>query len=72
MGWFEKVKPSIEATDKVTVGAGVFRRCDGCNETLLAEQFERNFEVCPKCGHHYRLDAQRWGQLLLDPGSNRS
>jgi acetyl-CoA carboxylase carboxyl transferase subunit beta len=69
MGWFEKVKPSIDAPDKVSVGAGVFRRCDGCGETLLAEQFERNFEVCPACGYHYRLDALSWAQLLLDPGT---
>jgi acetyl-CoA carboxylase carboxyl transferase subunit beta len=69
MGWFVKVKPSIEGSEKVSVGAGVFRRCDGCEETLLAEEFERNYEVCPRCGYHYRLDADRWAQLLLDPGS---
>jgi acetyl-CoA carboxylase carboxyl transferase subunit beta len=69
MGWFAKVKPSIEGSEKVSVGAGVFRRCDGCEETLLAEEFERNYEVCPHCGYHYRLDADRWAQLLLDPGS---
>jgi acetyl-CoA carboxylase carboxyl transferase subunit beta len=69
MGWFAKVKPSVEGSEKVSVGAGVFRRCDGCEETMLAEEFERNYEVCPRCGHHYRLDAERWAQLLLDPGS---
>jgi acetyl-CoA carboxylase carboxyl transferase subunit beta len=69
MGWFAKVKPSVEGSEKVSVGAGVFRRCEGCDETLLAEEFERNYEVCPRCGFHYRLDAERWAQLLLDPGS---
>ncbi|MEI8256632.1 MAG: acetyl-CoA carboxylase, carboxyltransferase subunit beta, partial [Deltaproteobacteria bacterium] len=26
-------------------------------------------EVCPRCGHHYRLPADGWLELLLDPGS---
>jgi acetyl-CoA carboxylase carboxyl transferase subunit beta len=69
MGWFAKVKPTIEAADKVSVGAGVFRKCDACGETLLAEEFERNWEVCPRCGFHYRLPAEGWEQLLLDAGS---
>ena len=68
MGWFAKVKPTIEGAEKVSVGAGVFRKCDGCDATLLAEEFERNLEVCPRCGHHYRLSADAWMELLLDPG----
>jgi acetyl-CoA carboxylase carboxyl transferase subunit beta len=69
MGWFAKVKPTTEAAEKVSVGVGVFRKCDGCDVTLLAEEFEHNAEVCPRCGHHYRLRAEAWMQLLLDPGS---
>ena len=69
MGWFAKVKPTIEGTDKISVGAGVFRKCDGCSETLLAEEFERNLEVCPRCGYHYRLLGEAWAEILLDPES---
>ena len=68
MGWFAKVKPSLEGADKVSIGAGVFRKCDGCDATLLAEEFERNLEVCPRCGYHYRLPSDAWLELLLDPG----
>jgi acetyl-CoA carboxylase carboxyl transferase subunit beta len=28
---------------------------------------ERNLEVCPKCGHHNRIDARRRLDLFLDP-----
>ncbi|MDP3278581.1 MAG: acetyl-CoA carboxylase, carboxyltransferase subunit beta [Deltaproteobacteria bacterium] len=69
MSWTAKVKPSLEGTEKVSVGAGVFRRCSGCDETILAEEFERNLEVCPRCGKHFRLHVKRWANLLLDPGS---
>ncbi len=60
-------RTGLEQTEKVSLGAGVFRKCDGCGETQLAEAFE--YGVCPRCGHHGRLSADQWMQLLLDPGS---
>ncbi|HJK90217.1 MAG TPA: acetyl-CoA carboxylase, carboxyltransferase subunit beta [Polyangiaceae bacterium LLY-WYZ-15_(1-7)] len=68
MAWFTKTKVS-EPSQKKTLGEGVFRRCDTCGATLKAEEFEANLEVCPGCGHHYRLSAEAWIELLLDPGS---
>ena len=69
MAWFSKNKATVDASRKKTLGRGVFRRCDSCGETLRAEEFTSNHEVCPLCGHHYRLSAEAWRELLLDPGS---
>jgi len=66
---FRKTKPEIDATEKRTLGRGVFRRCDACGETFRAEEFTTNLEVCPACGHHYRLSAEAWVGILVDPGS---
>ena len=64
-----KNPPTVEAAEKKTLGRGVFRRCDNCGETLKAREFTDNLEVCPACGHHFRLSAEGWVELLLDPGS---
>ncbi len=69
MSWFEKTRAAIDASQKRTIGEGVFRRCEECGETLLAEEFTSNLEVCPKCGHHYHLSGEGWIDLLTDPGS---
>src|SRR5688572_2263317 len=69
MAWFGKTKPDVDAADKKTLGEGVFRRCEQCGETLRAEEFTSNLEVCPACGHHYRMSAEAWRDLLLDPSS---
>lgn len=69
MALFAKKKPVGDASEKKSLGRGVFRRCDGCAETLKAEDFTANLEVCPKCGHHYALSAEAWVQYLVDPGS---
>jgi acetyl-CoA carboxylase carboxyl transferase subunit beta len=69
MAWFGKTRAGVDASEKRTIGRGVFRKCDACNVTLRAEDFTENHEVCPECGHHYRLSGEAWVDLLLDPGS---
>ncbi|MCB9592918.1 MAG: acetyl-CoA carboxylase carboxyltransferase subunit beta [Sandaracinaceae bacterium] len=69
MPLFGKTKADVDASEKKTLGRGVFRKCDECNVTLRAEDFTSNHEVCPECGHHYRLSGEAWVELLLDPGS---
>jgi acetyl-CoA carboxylase carboxyl transferase subunit beta len=69
MAWFSKTRASLDASEKQTIGKGVFRRCDECGATLKAEEFTENLEVCPQCQHHYPLSAESWVDLLLDPGS---
>jgi acetyl-CoA carboxylase carboxyl transferase subunit beta len=68
MAWPEKNLPTTDASEKRSLGAGVFRRCDGCGQTLTAGELAAAFEVCPQCGHHHRLEADGWRRLLLDDG----
>jgi acetyl-CoA carboxylase carboxyl transferase subunit beta len=69
MPWPEKKPPELDAAEKKTLGKGVFRKCDGCGETLPSEAFANHFEVCPQCGRHHKLSAAGWRQLLLDEGA---
>ena len=67
--WPEKKALESNAAEKKTLGKGVFRKCDGCGETLPAEKLTANFEVCPLCGAHHKLSAAGWRKLLLDDGA---
>jgi acetyl-CoA carboxylase carboxyl transferase subunit beta len=69
MPWPQR-KPSTErdASEKRSLGKGVFRKCEGCEATLTAEALAANFEVCPECGQHHKLSSARWRELLLDDG----
>jgi acetyl-CoA carboxylase carboxyl transferase subunit beta len=64
MSWPDKTPPT--AGEKRSIGAGVFRRCEGCAETVTADDLAANFEVCPRCGHHHKLAADGWRALLCD------
>ncbi|MDB4988317.1 MAG: Acetyl-coenzyme carboxyl transferase beta chain [Myxococcaceae bacterium] len=69
MGWFNKTRPEQDASEKRTLGAGVFRRCKHCGVQAVAEEFTSNLEVCPSCHFHYPLSGEAWMELLCDPGS---
>jgi acetyl-CoA carboxylase carboxyl transferase subunit beta len=66
--WPLKKPHDLDASEKKTLGKGVFRKCDGCGETLTVEALHISFEVCPSCGQHHKLSAPRWRDLLLDDG----
>jgi acetyl-CoA carboxylase carboxyl transferase subunit beta len=66
--WPDKKPGGLDASEKPSFAKGVFRKCDGCGETMPAEALEKTFEVCPHCEHHHKLSASRWRELLLDDG----
>ena len=70
MSWFTKERASIERSggNKVTFPDGMWVKCPGCSETLLSKDIEANLQVCPKCGHHYRISARKRLEALLDDG----
>jgi acetyl-CoA carboxylase carboxyl transferase subunit beta len=70
MSWFTKERVGIEKSggNKVTFPDGMWVKCPGCSETLLSKDIEANLQVCPKCGHHYRISARKRLEALLDGG----
>ncbi len=58
-------------TGKKSVAEGLWRKCDACGEALLAEEFEKNLEVCPRCQQHGQLGTRAWIDLIADPGTFR-
>jgi acetyl-CoA carboxylase carboxyl transferase subunit beta len=66
---FAKTKAGVDASEKKTLGEGLFRKCDACGDAVKKEDFERNLEVCPACGFHFNFAAERWIELLADEGT---
>ncbi|MEM7138950.1 MAG: acetyl-CoA carboxylase, carboxyltransferase subunit beta [Myxococcota bacterium] len=69
MNDFVKTKAGVDASEKKTLGEGLFRKCDACGDALKKDDLARNLEVCPSCGFHFHLPAERWIELLTDAGS---
>jgi acetyl-CoA carboxylase carboxyl transferase subunit beta len=71
MSLFSRGNAGIEKSNnrKVKVPEGMWIKCQGCSETILGKEIEANLNVCPKCGHHYRISALKRLEILLDGGT---
>ena len=69
--WFKRERRSIETTpeeERRVRTEGLWVKCDGCRATIWKKDLEQNWQVCPKCDHHFRLNAAKRLELLLDEG----
>ena len=67
MAWFrKKSKPEKTSGGRSRVPEGLWVKCDGCREIIYSKELERNLKICPKCGHHFRIDSRERIRLLLD------
>ena len=48
---------------------GLWVRCPGCEHMLYKSAVEKNFNVCPDCNHHFRIEAKTRIKYLVDEDS---
>jgi acetyl-CoA carboxylase carboxyl transferase subunit beta len=69
MTWFKREDNRIVNDAQKTVRTeGLWTQCGSCRQAIFKKDLEENLNVCPKCGHHFRIDARRRINLLLEPG----
>jgi acetyl-CoA carboxylase carboxyl transferase subunit beta len=68
MAWFTRDKPSVkpEEGEKRVRTEGLWLKCTHCSQIVWRKALEDNYQVCPKCGHHERLDARARLTMLFD------
>jgi acetyl-CoA carboxylase carboxyl transferase subunit beta len=59
---------SSDAGGKNVRTEGLWVKCPSCRQPLYKAELEANLQVCPKCQHHFKLDARSRLNLLLEPG----
>ncbi len=73
MAWFSK-KPRIatvqqDDVEKPSRMQGLWAKCEECDEIIYRQEIEKNWNVCPSCGHHLPWPARARLTNLLDPGT---
>jgi acetyl-CoA carboxylase carboxyl transferase subunit beta len=71
MAWFKRArKPIAAAKDKTSrVPEGLWVKCPGCEQVIYNKDLATNLNVCPKCGHHFRIGATERLRMLFDDGA---
>jgi acetyl-CoA carboxylase carboxyl transferase subunit beta len=70
MAWFKREKKRIDQPtppdERRVKTEGLWTKCETCRTTVWKKDLEANWRVCPKCQHHFRLNATQRLELLLD------
>src|SRR3977135_832546 len=61
------IEPSPRS--KKAIPAGVWTKCEKCEQIIYNKELEENFKICPKCGAHFRLSSRERIAQLADPKS---
>ncbi|MGC1340817.1 MAG: acetyl-CoA carboxylase, carboxyltransferase subunit beta [Candidatus Binataceae bacterium] len=72
----EEIEPTVEsqlpspaAAPAQTPSDDIWSKCPTCKEISFRKEVERNLNVCPKCGHHFRLTVSQRLSITVDRGS---
>ena len=71
MAWFKKARKPIAsstAEKPSRVPEGLWIKCPGCTQLIYKKDLEESLNVCPKCGHHFRIGASERLRALFDGG----
>lgn len=52
--------------EKKSVPAGLWTKCEGCNEIIYKDELSKNYKVCPKCGYYFKLSAKERINMLIE------
>ena len=70
MAWFKREKKPIEQPtppdERRVRTEGLWIKCDNCRAIVWKKDLESNWQVCPKCQFHFKLDSMKRLELLLD------
>src|ERR1700730_1451599 len=67
MAWFKKArKPIATKTKSSRVPEGLWVKCPDCSQLLYNKDLATSLNVCPKCAHHFRINASERLRMLFD------
>jgi acetyl-CoA carboxylase carboxyl transferase subunit beta len=70
MTWFKRDKKSIEQTtppeERRVRTEGLWVKCESCRTIVFRKDLEANLYVCPKCQFHFKMNARKRLETLLD------
>jgi acetyl-CoA carboxylase carboxyl transferase subunit beta len=70
MTWFKRDKKAIEQStppeERRVRTEGLWMKCESCRTIVFRKDLEENLFVCPKCQFHFKMDAKKRLDMLLD------
>lgn len=61
--------PVNKKTSRVDIPIGKWIKCEKCKEILYKDDVRKNLNICPNCGHYFRMHVERRLELIIDKGT---
>lgn len=61
--------PEKNKETKIDIPVGKWAKCDKCKEIIYKETLRENLNICPNCGHYFRMHINRRLKLVVDEGT---
>lgn len=53
----------------IDIPVGQWVKCDSCKEILYKDDIRKNLNICPNCGHYFRMHVGKRLELIIDEGT---
>ena len=53
----------------IDIPIGKWVKCDKCKEIIYKETLKENLNICPNCGHYFRMHIGRRLEQIIDIGT---
>ncbi len=61
--------PQYNKNSKIDIPVGKWVKCEKCKEILYKDTIRENLNICPNCGHYFRMHINRRLDLIIDDGT---
>jgi len=74
-GLFKKPKNELEGHHRIkrqgdpAIPTELCRSCPSCKQVIFTSDLDNNYQICPKCGHHFRINARQRLNMIVDTNS---
>lgn len=53
----------------IDIPVGQWIKCDNCKDILYKDDVRKNYNICPNCGHYFRMHIGKRLDLIIDEGT---
>lgn len=58
--------PTNNKNPRIDIPVGKWVKCENCKEILYKETVRSNLNICPNCGHYFRMHINKRLELMID------
>jgi len=64
-----EINQQVNKKSNIDIPVGKWIKCDKCKEIIYKEKLKENLNICPNCGHYFRMHINKRLEQIIDEGT---